>query len=299
MTVAIFGKLPFASDFLRYGVSKDTRPLEDWVHEGYADLRRAGAKGLPGRSHLICPGPSGAIAAVAIPSRDRVGREFPAVVLTTIAWARLPLHASSMTVSLERFWSDCESVVERCAGRDGDALWASLQTVRPPSDEELSAGERERASILAETSARAMEATCFTEPDDRFYAYHTLRLATKTVPPPEPRVLLCPSGNQRAYRLFWADAVSRASSRGAALSFLWMDDGPDPGALVVGLGRNHRGMLKFAAGHGESSNALWPLTTRFAPARSRARDALGGGGWESSEETLSGLIERILEAEVQ
>lgn len=299
-TTAFFGKVPFAPDFVRLGISPSHRSFEDWVHDGYADLRGAGARGLPARSHLLFPARdgSGVTAAVAIPSRDRVGREFPAVVATTIPEDQVPTRRSGLIFALQRFWDECDQAVQQHAQSDVDSLWGAVQTVRAPTDEELSSADRKRSSELENSSARAMEQACFSTPDDRFYAYHTLRLATRDAPPPEPRVLLCPTADQAQYRAFWADVIERASPRSLELPMLWMDGEPHPGALVVGLGRAHRSMLKFAAGYGKNANTLWPLSTEYDSAREQAKATLHGQFWDDPEQKLGKLVETILRVEV-
>jgi hypothetical protein len=46
--------------------------------------------------------------------------------------------------------------------------------------------------------------------------------------------------------------------------------------------------------HGRSSQALWPLETKHETARTRAKEALAGGDWGSTEQKLSRLIDAIL-----
>ncbi len=83
-SIAFFGKMPKAADFVRRGISTTAmRDFENWFHSAYTELRSAGAQGLMHQCHMILPvrnEANGVIAVLAVPSRDRIGRQFPVVI---------------------------------------------------------------------------------------------------------------------------------------------------------------------------------------------------------------------------
>lgn len=288
--IAFFGKVPFAADFVRRGISPPLREFENWLHDGVADLRSAGAKWVSGRCCFLYPSSGGkTIAAVAIPSRDRIGREFPAVAGAVIETGNGGLHRSVAVLGCKRFYDEASAAMEAHMQSDADALWSAIQNVRPPSSTEMSDAEGQRSTLLDEESARAMEDVCFAGPDDRFYGYHALRLAARDAPPPDPRVLVCPTAGEIRYSGFWAEAIEQATQGRIPLPMLWTE-----GSLVVGLGRAPKSMLRFGAGLGGSSSALWPLTTEYQSARERSKAALQGQFWDDPEQKLGRLIDSIL-----
>ena len=97
-SIAFFGKMPKAADFVRRGVSAPAmRNFENWFHSAYTELRGAGARGLMHRCHMILPNrddANGVMAVLAVPSRDRIGREFPVVIPVGSSFPEVRLHSS-------------------------------------------------------------------------------------------------------------------------------------------------------------------------------------------------------------
>jgi type VI secretion system ImpM family protein len=295
--VVFFGKLPAAADFVRRGVSApEMRAFENWFHDCYGDLRGAGEKGLPFPCHIVYPNSDEGcvIAAIAVPSKDRIGREFPAVVATAIADERLPRTSASWLLGFSRFWTEATAAIQAHAGGEPKILCDAVQALRPPEAVEVSEAADRWAELLANLGAREMEKDCFEHPGDRFYAYHTLLLATKDAPATDPRVLLCPTVGKIAYRAFWLETAQQATNDHVALPSLWLTGPGAPDGMLVSLGKAPAGMLRFAMGHGRNSHALWPLETKHEAARTRAKEALASADWDSTEQNLSRLIGAIL-----
>lgn len=295
-SVVFFGKVPRAADFVRRGVSgARMRPFENWLHEAYTDLRGTGERGLRFRGHLIMPDlqdPDRMLAAVAVPSRDRIGREFPAVVVTAVPRNSLPRSGASLGMAFARFWTDAIAAVESHQDGEPDALFEAVEAVAPPTIAEVTDAERRCAELLSNLGARQMEEECFAGPDDRYYAYHTLRLAVRDAR--DHRVLECPSAGHPGYRAFWIEAIAKATEGQVPLPVVWLE-GPDaPQGMLVALGKPPATLLRFATGHGRQSNVLWPLTTDNEAARGRAKDALLGENWDDPGQKLSMLIDAVV-----
>jgi type VI secretion system ImpM family protein len=292
-SIAFFGKMPRAADFVRRGVSAPAmRAFENWFHDAYTDLRGGGAKGLAFRCHLIIPSPDGVIAAVAVPSRDRIGREFPVVIAVSVPRDQLPRGWAPLVLAFTRFWDAAFVAVEAHQEGEPEDLWQAVQQVSPPTGAEMSDAEERWPGLSGNIGAREMERECFPEPDDRFYAYHTLRLAVRDAP--DSRVLMCPAAGHPAYRAFWVETIERATGQNAPLAIMWLQGREAPTDILVALGTAPSSMLRYATGHGRQSNSLWPLTTQNAPARARSKDALAAGDWDETEQKLSRLIDVVL-----
>ena len=294
--IACFGKLPQAADFVRRGVaSAPMRAFEDWFHDAYTELRATGERGLRFRSPLVIPDRESTrayYAAVASPSRDRIGREFPLVVATSIDADRLPQTHAALALGCQRFWQAAGEAVEAHQGDDPEALFDAVQSIEPPQGVELSDAEERWGGLLENLGARQMEADIFPVPDDRFYAYHALRLAIQGGS--DHRVLLCPAAGHPAYRAFWMEALDRATESKTRLAMVWLEGPTAPKDVAISLGAAPTSILKFALGHDSHARSLWPLTTTHASARSRSKEALGGDAWDDTAQKMGRLIDVVL-----
>ena len=299
-SIAVFGKMPRAADFVRRGVSTPgMRAFENWFHNAYTELRGAGARGLTLRCRLIFPSPDhddGVIAAVAVPSRDRIGREFPVVVAASVSRDRLPRGSAPLVLAFARFWDAASATVDAHQDEEPEVLWQAMQLVSPPGGAELSEAEQRWTALLGNIGAREMEQECFSEPDDRFYAYHTLRLAVRDAP--DARVLMCPAAGHPAYRAFWVETIERATEHKIPLPIMWLEGSEAPKGVLVALARAPSSMLRFATGHGGNSHSLWPLTTKHEAARARSKAALEGEDWGNTEQKIGRLIDVVLNTQL-
>ncbi|MEM7137420.1 MAG: type VI secretion system-associated protein TagF [Myxococcota bacterium] len=299
-STTMFGKMPRAADFVRRDVTTpEVREFENWFHDAYTDLRGAGVRGLAQECHLVFPrrdDPKGAIAAVAIPSRDKIGREFPIVVATFLPPQVVGPRAAPLALGCGRFWEAAASVVRAHQDDEPDVLWEELSKIPAPTSAEMGDAGPRCDELLRNLGARQMEEACFPETDDRFYGYHTLRLAVQDAP--EGRVLLCPTAGHPGYRAFWTDAIERSSRQRHGLSVLWLDGEDSPPAMMVTLGRVPSSLFRYGTGHGRESNALWPLTTKSAAARARSKSALAGKPWDDPTQHLDELALTIASMDV-
>lgn len=295
-SIALFGKMPKAADFVRRGVSTGAmRDFENWFHSAYTELRGAGARGLMHRCHLIlpnCDDANGVLAVLAVPSRNRIGREFPLVVAVLLPPDQLPRASAPLVLAFTRFWDAARAAID--AHRDGEpeALWQAIQSLSPPTATELSEAETRCAELLQNLGARQMEQECFSTPDDRFYAYHTLRLAVRDAS--DSRVLMCPAAGHPGYRAFWVETVERGTAHKVPLPVVWLEGAEAPRGTLVALGKAPTAMLRYVTGHGHQSNSIWPLTTQSASAQERSKIALAGEDWEDTDQNLSRLIDVVL-----
>ena len=295
-SIAFFGKMPKAADFVRRGVSTPAmRDFENWFHSAYTELRGAGAPGLMHQCHLILPirnDANGVIAVLAVPSRDRIGREFPVVVAAFIPRDQLPRSSAPLVMAFTRFWDAAHAAIDAHQDGEPEALWQAIQSLSPPSAPELSEAETRCAELLQNLGARHMEQECFSAPDDRFYAYHTLRLAVRDAS--DSRVLMCPAAGHPGYRAFWVETVERGTAHEVLLPTMWLEGAEAPRGTLVALGKAPSAMLRYVTGHGHRSNSLWPLTTQNIKAQERSKAALAGENWDDSEQNLSRLIDVVL-----
>jgi type VI secretion system protein ImpM len=300
VSIAFFGKMPSAADFVRRGVSKPVlRDFENWFHDAYTELRRTGARGLAHRCHMLLPhrnGSNGIVAALAVPSNDRIGREFPIVVAVYIPRETLPQSTAAVGIGLTRFWEAATSAIEQHRDGEPEVMWEALRSLSLPTVSELSDAEERCQELLKNLGARQMEAECFSDDEGRFYAYHTLRLAVRDTP--EGRVLMCPSAGHPGYRAFWVEAVERATLHKIPLPVVWLNGADAPGDTLVALSKAPAGMLRYLARDGRQSSTVWPLTTGSAAARERAKSALESAELSEAEQKLSRLIDVVLSTEL-
>ncbi|MEM9191858.1 MAG: TagF domain-containing protein [Myxococcota bacterium] len=286
--IAFFGKVPSAADFVRRGVQGPVRDFENWFHDGIADLRATGAKAIPEPLGFLWPHPAGTVLACAAPSQDRIGRTFPKVAVSEPrSLVGLPLAHSLLAA--RRFWREATAALEISEGTEPDAVANRVRAVDEPSAADVAEAAKVLQAFLDEESVGALEQSCFDSHEDACYAYHTLQLATREAPPSEPRVLACPNGSTLDCRAFWAEAIDRSTGGRLALPLVWGSNW-----VLIALGRAPASMVRFAAGLGGRSQALWPLVTDRDAARSRARSALEGRGWPGAEDTLSRLIDALV-----
>ena len=136
--VGLFGKAPFAGDFLRRRLNGAAiQALDVWLQACLAATPEAG-RGLEGRScrFLTAPGLFGATALLGLmgPSRDRVGRDFPLVMAAELGEASGP-------TPIDLAWCDmAATAVERAARGESpaeelDAAIADLACAYAPGDE--------------------------------------------------------------------------------------------------------------------------------------------------------------------
>jgi len=299
-TVVCFGKMPKAADFVRKGISSPAmRAFEDWFHDAYTALRGAGERGLRYRCVMMQPSAGrdgGLIVAVATPSLDRIGREFPMVVAALLSRDHLAGGSAPLSLGLSRFWSEASAMFEVNRDGDPDTFYAALQMLTEPSVAEATDARQRWSDLRENLGARQMEHECFGEPEDRFYAYHTLRLAVRDRP--SGRVLMCPAAGNPAYRAFWIEAIERANPTAAPLPVLWLEGADGPTELLAALGKAPPAMLSFALGHNPRSAALWPLTTTHEAAKMRSKEALSGQEWTAPEQNLGRLMDVVVGTQV-
>ncbi len=135
----LFGKTPDAGDFRRVNLASDlTAVLDGWIEVELGRLpadARDGAEG-PAWRFVATAGVAGVLplAGVAAPSRDRVGRNFPCLVLAPLA----ALDAEA-AVACTPWFDAAESVLQaaRLGGQERDALSADLADLGAPEEDDL------------------------------------------------------------------------------------------------------------------------------------------------------------------
>ena len=152
-SIAFFGKMPRAADFVRRAVSSPVmRNFENWFHDAYTELRGAGEASLAHPCHMILPhrnDADGVVAVLAVPSRDRIGREFPIVAATFVPRDMVPPRAATLMFGLTRYWESASSVIETHQDGEPEALWEALESLALPTAAELSEAEQKYHIFVA------------------------------------------------------------------------------------------------------------------------------------------------------
>ncbi|MDO1583096.1 type VI secretion system-associated protein TagF [Rhizobium oryzicola] len=139
--IGFFGKLPSHGDFVSWGLAADLeRQVQDWLQAGLKEAREqlgerweASFKDMPPWRFIIEPGlwSAGALAGAVLPSCDRVGRNFPLVIIAQIADFREHPH---QLYKDETWFTAVEAIAEGCIRRDMplDEFTGNLQRLRKP-----------------------------------------------------------------------------------------------------------------------------------------------------------------------
>ena len=229
---------------------------------------------------------------MAAPSVDKIGRTFPAVIATALQSDALPTSGSTTLLGIDRFLQEAATVFDDHSTSETDSLWQAVQQIPPPSEAEITEAGARSVMLLQNARARLMEDSCFSEPDDRYYAYNTLRLATLELPPPQARVLLCPTGGKAENRAFWAEAISQSTQGTVPVPMMWLDS-PEHEAFLAGLGSAPQSMLRFLLDQPDHGQTLWPLRTTHESAREQAKNALDRRNFDGPGQTFSNLLHEI------
>ena len=135
----LFGKTPDAGDFLRLNLAPDvTAALDGWIEHEFgrlgADVR--GGEAGAGWRFVTTAGVAGArpLAGVAGPSRDKVGRGFPCLVMAPLA-----AMEAVAAVACTPWFDAAEGLLDaaRAGGRGREALCADLADLGAPGEDDL------------------------------------------------------------------------------------------------------------------------------------------------------------------
>lgn len=160
--IGFFGKLPTHGDFISWGLTVDLqRTLDDWLQKGLQTVQESLGeswlrtfKTMPPWRFIIEEGLWSAqgVAGVVLPSRDRVGRGFPLVVLSHIQQAG---EHPFQFYKDESWFTALEAIAESavCGGFQLDDFTGALQRLRSPRPlDRLNDASRSNRSRMARES---------------------------------------------------------------------------------------------------------------------------------------------------
>lgn len=299
MDVAVFGKLPSLPDFFRFGHPNGAmREAERWLLESYEALRGEDLD-LPNKAvHFVLAHPMWpeVVVALAVVSRDSVGRNFPIAAFTSIDAGLVAARGWLLPVVYERFLEAAEAALLQAAN-DGDAqqLVAEVEQLPPIDLSMIRVAETLYDNMIHAHASQDFESRVFASADTRFYAYRTLTIACDKVRgifPDQPGTVVgCPAVHYTDL-VVWAAMVARALGWSVALPMVWFKE-PTP-SLLLSLGFPPAQSLRFLVDSEADSVRYWPLTTQHEGALASAREALESvAAWDREDETLDELFRRV------
>jgi type VI secretion system ImpM family protein len=296
MHVAVFGKIPSRGDFLKQGIQGPALvALERWFFESAQDLFGAGGH-FPNEPFKLVvgqPGWSEAVAAVAVPSRDSVGRSFPLVACACLDARTVGPRTWLVPLVTDHFLQQAPALLTQAAAQgDENQLISSLGGLASGGQMDLATGEATFVRVVSNEGTADFETRLFQPRDVRFYAYQTLARACHTVRgggPDAGLVVGCPV-TQAEDVLIW-NALAGALT-GAAVPMMWQETAVP--RLVLLIGGLLEASLRCLVDENCSARSYWPLTTTHTGAMTAAQQALAKVGFgDVSGETVQGLLDRI------
>lgn len=299
MPYTVLGKLPTQADFFRHGpVGPAVAESERWLTESYETLRGAGVElgEAPLTVVLAQPGWNEVVVAVAVKSRDSVGRSFPLAVFSTVDASAVAGRGWAIPILFARYFDGLRALLTRAAA-DGDpqALLNDLSRLPEVGAPLFVHSDALYVELVNGNTVRSFEARIFEHPDQRFYAYRTLRMACEQVRGAFPEqtgiVLGCPIGTEVDV-VAWSAIAARILGWSTVVPMVWTM--APQRRLLLSLGRLLPQSLRFLIEPSTDSMRYWPLTTNHSGAIASAKDALlATGTWDVEGERLSSLFERV------
>ncbi len=276
MRWTFFGKTPLEADFVRHDLSSPlAMQFFRWLADAVAQTPAATKHIAHGGVRFVWThdvAPHSALVGVLVPSRDRVGREFPFVAMTELRRSDL----SPFFPALPLAWAETLATARSLALRAHVEPLASIATdaasLAMPLD--LATAHARTTRALARASMSEVHERLFPGLEaDACYAYLTVRTAAGLAGRADAPALVCPT-TLASDAAAWLELVRRlAPARAPLPTFLWTTG---TGAhLVISMG----GALPHAAlaavsGATPDASRVWPLATPSEAARSRARTVI-------------------------
>jgi type VI secretion system ImpM family protein len=219
---ALFGKLPWAADYVRiHHVSPAAIALDSWLSAAIQALARARASWPSERVRFLLqvPREHTLLAGVLAASRDRAGRKFPVAVFAALPCASLGASFAALPRLLGPFMDDVDALLDRAPTLDRESTHEAVSALRPPGLGALGAAALELSRELAQLSARQLASALFasTEPASEhararalsaFCTLHDLTDARRARAPEQAPVLDCPLTQSAALEAWLALARS-------------------------------------------------------------------------------------------
>ena len=271
----VFGKTPLEGDFVRDNLRSPVgvaffRWLSDAVGSAGHWAKRlppTGVKFVLGlRAH-----PGSLRVGVMVPSRDKVGREFPLVACLEGPRDALARKYPAVPVA----WSSCLSAARAILDEGRAApIGECAQRLKdlpnlPPLDDSYS---RVAHALCVASSADFHERLFADVEHDPHYAYQTVRVAAQTIGKATAPALLCPIASPTDV-VAWLELVRRvAPTSDFVPSFLWT--GGERPSVIICLDDPPPAILPVLGGDAGEAARVWPLSTNNQVALQKARTSI-------------------------
>jgi len=296
MHVAVFGKIPSRGDFLKHGIQGVALvELEKWFFESAQDLFGSGGSFSNEPFKLVVTQPRWpeTVAAVAVPSRDSVGRSFPLVACACLD-ARVVGHRPWLVPLLaDHFLQQVPACLSQAAAQgEENQLMSSLASLAGAGQMDLATAEATFTRVVSNESTADFEARLFQPREARFYAYQTLARACHAVRGggrDAGLIVGCPL-TQAEDVLIWNALAGTLA--GGGVPMMWQETASP--RLVLLIGTLLEAALRCLVDENCSARSYWPLTTGHTGAMTAAQQALAKVGFgDVSGETVEGLLDRV------
>lgn len=295
----LIGKIPAEGDFVRFNAGDPAaQEFTDWLAKGQESVHR-NRESLPrAPSYFLFTGATAtnALIGVLIPSKDRVGREFPLAAFTAIRTGDLAHCFALVPLAFSQFLTATAGLLEAAATLAGAEVEQRLAALPLPTAEAWSVAEENRLLLLSRSCSGIVREV--SEPGGScggaYYAFRTFSEACSRVRWEEPAkarlVLDCPLSWDGP--VVWLELAERLLQwKKQPPSFLWTDDLPP--RLLLSLGPMSPGTLSCLASQLPTNSSFWPVKTTQQSAIETARRSLSNDqrrAIENSGSTLETLF---------
>jgi type VI secretion system protein ImpM len=268
--IGVFGKLPAAGDFVANNATLPVaRGLQDWLVGEIEHLfgKRRKPPAVPIRFLARDPSGSGACLGVASPSRDKVGREFPIVVLTYVDVPVATNRFASLPAAYAPFLDQAAALLVEAAAQDVASVMARADALPLPGPRELEDARTWTQQALEQTAGQTILEALF-GPLSQGVHYHGINLflvACEQVRGGDPGqasiILDCPAKDDVQLAFWLRFAQDQLQWRRAPPSLFWTTESGPGGRLLIALGAPPLGVLHFLGDPTLAADRLWPMRT--------------------------------------
>lgn len=278
--IGLFGKTSAHGDFIKVNASsKVVHAFVSWLTEGVELLRQSQTElPLDPVGFLFAGGcDDNVLVGAFVRSQDKVGREFPLVIFTTVDALFAAQNSPIIPRIYDGFLNDAVGILMSAQGADVSSLKQWVQALREPGESELAQAQHTSISELGILSMGDFQRQLGNaEQGGHYYAFHALLSACRPLrgkAPPTTGVITleCPIVSAPMCST-WLQLAKSSLQWSSTPSFFWTSSLPQ--RLLLSLGSPGPAVLKYIAGADPNAAKLWPLQTTNAGAIDAARQAL-------------------------
>jgi type VI secretion system ImpM family protein len=159
LQVSMFGKLPWAADYVRIRHDHAAAiALDAWLSASQQPLARAGLSWPRERVRFLFSAPESprVLAGVLAPSRDRAGRKFPLAIFVSLPSAPSTESYAALPGWLGPFFARVDALLARASSLDRPETLRALDELEAPGMQALPAALRSYARRMSELPARKL-----------------------------------------------------------------------------------------------------------------------------------------------